>query len=117
MINPESEEQLTQRIGRINTIINGLENYAPFRMVVDDFRRNIQLVDGTWFTVDPKDVAKICELQATKRAALAVINLIDEYKSDLKRAQEALESVRDPEIQKGYYDYEPQEPVVGGAIY
>lgn len=88
-------------------IVNGLENYQPFKMLMEDFQKNLEIADGTWHLVKQDEMWKFWELKCTKLAAASILHVIDNYKAELNKAKQALEEIRNPEeIQSGYYDGE-----------
>lgn len=101
------EEKVLAGISRCNKIINGLENYEPFKMLIEDFKRSIVMADGAWHKLRTDQTAELSDLRVAKLAGEAIINVIETYKHDLHKYQEELAAIRHPDIvQGGYYDNE-----------
>lgn len=98
-------EELVRRISRCNKVLHGLENYEPFRIVLDDFKQQLEYADANWHvTFDEK---KLDELRVTKMAASSMVNCLDAYKRDLEVCVQKLAAFEHPElIQDSYVDKE-----------
>lgn len=97
--------ELTATTSRCSLIINGLENNESFNMLLDDFKKQREIIDNNWHLID--DPLKLNQLRITKFAALSLINSLDNYKHDLHKAQQTLAEIQAPDkVQGSYYDHE-----------
>ena len=96
-------EDAQQVIDRNTQIVNGLENYAPFQMLVEDFKKNLEIADGNWHLINIGQTDKFLELKTVKIAALTLINVVDSYKHDIDRAKERIDIAKG-KVQGSYYD-------------
>lgn len=100
-------EELQAKISRCQAIINGLENNESFNMLIQDLKKNIEIIDGNWHLVPVVEHGKLLELRVTKLAAVTLINIIDGYRNDVAAATKALAEIQHPDkIQGSYYDHE-----------
>ncbi len=103
-------DELRKKITRCNKVIEGLKNYEPFKIVVEDFKRSIELSDNNWqyLRLDKEeDMQKFYELKYNKLSALGILNIIRNYEYDLHQAQEQLFKIENPDkVQGGYVDNE-----------
>lgn len=98
-------DELVRRIGRIRTIIEGLENHEPFKMMVSDFQNTLISVDSSWHTV--LDAKRLEELRVNKLAAVSILNCLDHYKHDMNILVRQLAEMDYPDkIQNSYVDKE-----------
>lgn len=101
------EEDVLKAISRCSKIINGLENYEPFLLLIDDFHRSVDMADGSWHKLRADQASELSDLRVAKLAGEAIINVLETYKHDLQKYQEELAAIRHPDIvQGGYYDNE-----------
>lgn len=96
------EAEILKKIERSQVIFEGLQGYTPFLMMLDDFKDTIKSIDDGWHLFT--DINKLNELRITKFAAVSIINVLDNYKHDLVRAQEELVKLQNPDkiVNKDY---------------
>jgi len=101
----ESIQELHDRVHRNTTIVNGLEKNDAFKLLVDDFKATAKRLDDSWQWIQEEKVLQ--QAQITKMATLSIINAIDNYKYDIKVAQERLVALENQdEIQIADFDNE-----------
>jgi len=101
----EIKQDLSQRISRCSTIIHGLKNHEPFKMMVEDFSIMADRIDDNWHLIPDGDMDKLREARITKLAAISIINALGNYKFDYDQAQKKLTELENPKtIQSSYYD-------------
>jgi hypothetical protein len=95
-------EDLNKRIAKCNRMIEGLGNHGPFLEMLEDFKLTRQRIDDNWQLVS--DEKKLQEMRITKLAIMSVINIVEDYKHDLSKAQEELVKIENPDaiIHKDY---------------
>lgn len=99
------QNDLNARITRCSAIINGLENYEPFKMFLDDFKAQKDLIDNNWHLIT--DEKQLMQFRVTKFATLSLLDSIENYKHDLKKCQQDLTALLEPDkVQGSYYDHE-----------
>ena len=89
------ENEYLEKIAQCNLVITGLENNDSFKQVLKDFDAQRRMIDDNWQYIS--DPAKLEEMRITKLAVLSLLNIIDNYKHDLQKAQEELVKVRNPD--------------------
>lgn len=98
------KKELTNRVEELSPIVNGLENYEPYRQLLKLWDNTNKIADNSWhMTFDPQ---KLNELRITKYAALALINTIPNMKDELNRIQEELVKLNNPDLMVNK-DYDP----------
>lgn len=101
------ERELISKIEKFSNIINGLESNSAFKALIEDFRKNIEIIDSSWHLIPLTDGLKLMELRVTKLAAVTLVNVLDGYKNDLNNATKMLTEIKHPDkIQGSYYDNE-----------
>ena len=98
----ELESEITQRIGELDFIVNGLENYAPYQALTSSIEKTIKGIDDTWHLItDPKQYN---ELRTTKMAALEITQYIHIAKAELSKLREELVKLQNPDdfVNKDY---------------
>lgn len=89
--NRENLETIARRAG---AIVSGLEDSSAWKLVLEDFGKEIKRLDDTWqYIYEDKEWY---EYRITKMAAMKVANLIEDYKHDLNRASEELKALENP---------------------
>lgn len=101
----QMEKELIARIAKSNMVIQGLENHGPFKTVMEDFKGTIEMIDNSWHLVG--DPAKLNEFRVTKMAAISLVNCLDGYKFDMKKATEELAKIQNPDKLVSR-DYDPE---------
>ena len=76
-------------------VINGLESSGAWTIVLEDVEETRQRLDDTWQNIS--DEKQWYEFRVTKMAVMKIINLIDDYKNDLKTASEELFKAQNPD--------------------
>lgn len=88
----EMESYLIDRIEKCTTILEGLENNSAFMMLIEDFKKQANDIDGAWHL--QTDLNRLNEMRITKFATNALISALDNYKYDLNRSTEQLAKLR-----------------------
>jgi len=85
-------------------VVDSLESNPGWLAVVDDFNEQRWRLDDTWQNVS--DDKAWFEYRVTKLAVMKVLNLVDDYKNDMKVAldQKYKEDNPDKVIQKDYQE-------------
>lgn len=89
------EEVLMKIVNRSQTVINGLTESPAWGIVLEDITAHCKELDNTWQYVS--DDKKMHEFRITKIAVMKILNLINDYKSDMQRASQELKSLVSPE--------------------
>lgn len=89
------EDELLKRMERCNFVINGLQNYEPFRAILADFETTLKNIDRVWHLTS--DLNKLNELRITKLAATSLLNSLDNYKFDLEKCTKELAEIQNPD--------------------
>jgi hypothetical protein len=92
----EYENFLISRIEKCTAVLEGLENNAAFKMLVDDFKKSSEDIDMSWHL--ETDLNKLNELRITKFATNALISAMQNYRYDLEKATEQLAKLRNSDI-------------------
>jgi len=88
-------------------IINGLKDYAPFNMLLEDFEDMSNRVDDNWHLIKDGDWDTLRESRITKLAASSIINILDSYQHDYDQCAKRIAELENPDkIQSSYYDSE-----------
>lgn len=88
-------DDLFIRINRCNEIITGLEGNNAFKLALEDFEKQKKRIDDYWqYENDPKNLES---LKITKLATISVLNIVDNYKYDLKKAKQELYQLDNPD--------------------
>lgn len=95
-MNQNSRDSIVARIEKAKTIVDGLENSEAFRLFVKDFKDWADRLDSSWQYIQDDKVLK--EAQITKMATVTVINALDNYKAELKKAQDELTLMDNPDL-------------------
>ena len=100
---PKSKD-LQDIINRCQSVVDSLENSGGWSIVLDDFEEQRNRLDDTWQNVS--DEKAWFEYRITKLAVMKVLNLVDDYKSDMKLAldQKYKQDNPDKVIQKDYQE-------------
>lgn len=100
----DKEVSLQDVINRCQLIIDGLENNGAWLAVLEDFNEQRQRLDDTWQNVS--DDKAWYEYRITKLAVMKVLNLVEDYKSDMKVALEEKFKLDNPDkiIQRDYQE-------------
>jgi len=88
-------ETLQKRINRYQMIVNGLEDSEAWREVVNDFNVERKRMDDNWQKV--RDEKQWHEWRITKLAIMKIINIIDDYKNDIRVAKEEINKIDNPD--------------------
>lgn len=98
------ESELIGKIEECRVVVDGLKEYPPFKKVMSDFQKTVDMIDSCWHLTGELD--KLTELRISKLAAVSVLRILDNYEHDLKKASEDLRKLRnqDTEVAK---DYDP----------
>lgn len=101
MTEQEYRDDLILKIGKAETIIDGLSKCDAFKMVCTDVQKNIVDIDKTWHLLPESEdyIHKIKELRMCKMTSEYIVNLIDTYRMDLERLQAELFKLDNPETQ------------------
>lgn len=84
--------------------MDGLENSGGWLIVLEDFSEQRQRLDDTWQNVT--DEKTWFEYRITKMATMKVLNLVDDYRQDMKTALTEKYKLENPDkvIQKDYQE-------------
>ena len=94
--------ELINRIDRIKGIVSGLENNTSFKELLKDFEQNKIMADSAWHeTNDPK---LLDQLRILKFSAVALLTILDSYKSEIEQKEKELFKIDNPDevITKDY---------------
>jgi hypothetical protein len=82
--------------------VSELGNNGAYLELIEDFKNTAKALDNNWQFID--DEKKMKEARITKLAVMSVINAVDNYRLDLKRAEEELVKIDNPEklVNKDY---------------
>ena len=94
-VSPDRQEYLQDIINRCDLVINGLESSGAWTIVLEDVEETRQRLDDTWQNISNEK--QWYEFRVTKMAVMKIINLIDDYKNDLKTASEELFKAQNPD--------------------
>ena len=89
-------EQLQQVVNRSKVIIDGLEHNQSWEFVLEDLSKQQKHLDDTWQFV--KDEKQWFEYRITKLATMKLLNLVDDYKADMQRAETEIFTINNPDI-------------------
>lgn len=78
-----SKEWVEKRKETVKTIIDGLENYEPFLLMLEDKKASSKFSDDNWHLIDLEDKDKLLELKYNKLASEKMVHCIEEYKQEL----------------------------------
>jgi len=90
----QHKETLDNIERRSGLVISGLENSSSWKLVLEDFGKEVKRLDDSWQYI--YDEKQWYEWRVTKLAAIKVVNLIEDYKQDLDRAKEELKIINNP---------------------
>ena len=90
------EEALIQQIADLEFLVKGLEHYAPFKKAIEMWATTRDRIDETWHLLNP-DSDKFRELRVTKYAVNTLIEFIPNLKQDLRKCQEDLVKLQNPD--------------------
>ena len=95
-------ENLHRIIAKSNMVINSLEHNDAFNQVLSDFEEQKKRIDNNWHLISKKEDLE--EMRITKLAVMSILNVLDNYRFDLKKAQEELIKLDNPKdlINKDY---------------
>lgn len=97
-------ETLRDRINHCTTVVQDLKSNSAFQLVVQDFKRNIEIADSNWHYIDIDSPAKdgktsgkdlMNQLKYNKLAGLAVVNLIENYEKEIESHLKAIAEVQE----------------------
>ena len=96
------ETELIKEIETLSFIVNGLENYEPFRRLLNIFNETIIACDNNWHLI--ADLNKLNELRISKLAANSLVNTVSNLKDRLEKFQNELITLRNPDdiVNKDY---------------
>lgn len=87
--------ELVNRLDRIKGIVSGLESNASFKELLKDFEQNKIMADSAWHeTTDPK---LLDQLRVLKFSAVALLTILDAYKSEIVEKEKELFKMEHPE--------------------
>lgn len=90
----EIEAYLSAQTDELNFLVQGLENYEPFLKLIEKFKRTSDSLDASWHLFT--DPVKFNEARITKFAAMELIHIVDNLKSDLEKAHIELAKLKNP---------------------
>ncbi len=95
----EYREGLISKISRCQAVVTDLSQAKGFEYVVEDVKKSIQQIDDNWHFIQEGDdwANKIKELRLTKMASGYIVNLVNVYKEEMKKYQEELEKIDNPD--------------------
>jgi hypothetical protein len=88
-------DELQALINRCQLIVDNLEHNVGWEGVLEDFKRERQRLDDNWQFVTDKE--KWIEWRATKMAVIKVLNVVEDYKMDMKTAIEEKFTLENPD--------------------
>lgn len=96
------EENLIKEIERLSFIVDGLNNYEPYKALIKHFEEAVAECDGVWHLETSPDGLR--ELRITKMAAQAIIDKLPSLNAELDQFKEELAKLQNPEehINKDY---------------
>lgn len=87
---------LQRVIETCQVVVDNLENNPGWHRVVEDFEAQRDRLDNTWQNVT--DEKTWMEFRVTKLAVNKVLNIIEDYKADKKRAFEEMFKIQNPDV-------------------
>lgn len=98
----QEENELIEKIGECNTVINDIDNSPVWKIIIKDMEGQRKYLDDNWQNIFEEE--KLKRARELKMSVMHILNIKDKYASDLKTAQERLEIIRNPqnEIDKDY---------------
>lgn len=91
----ELREEYIDRSSRDLQIVTGLESSDSWRMIIEDQTENIKRIDSCWQFIPKSDEKRLDDLRIAKMAGLTIINLLESYKSDMIKCQQAVKELED----------------------
>lgn len=89
-------EELRQRVAKCNRIITELEPNGGFKDLLSDFEATKKRIDDNWHLVsDPKQLE---EMRVTKLAVSSILTSLENYRHDMKLAQEEIAKIENPDL-------------------
>lgn len=89
------EQQLIQRIGECEIVINELDNSGVWKIVQKDLQEQRQMLDDNWQEITEPD--KLQKARELKHATVHILNLKENYKEELEAKQKELKVLQSPE--------------------
>ena len=86
----DNKEFLISKISRNSQILQELENSNAWRLICEDYKKEIEKVDSTWHLIPVEQKEKLEELRIMKMALVQIIEMPENYRHDLLKAQEQL---------------------------
>ena len=87
-------DDLSKTIEGLQFIVNGLENHEPYRRLIEIYQENILVADDSWhLAVDQKQLE---DIRIKKLAAELIVKEIPTIKQSIKRLQEELVKMQNP---------------------
>lgn len=100
-------DELKDELSRIKEIVEGLRDYKPFQMLVEEIQKLADSADCEWHTLSMQDRERFEELKLQKRTALTIINSLDALQARQEEIQNELNAQEQPDkYQASYYDQE-----------
>lgn len=103
-ISAKKPEDLQGFINHCQLVVDSLENNAGWLAALNDFEEQRQRLDDTWQNVSEEKAW--FEYRITKLAVMKVLNLVEDYRGDMKLALEQKYKQDNPDkvIQKDYQE-------------
>lgn len=73
-----------------------MEHNQSWEFVLEDLSKQQKHLDDTWQFV--KDEKQWFEYRITKLATMKLLNLVDDYKADMQRAETEIFTINNPDI-------------------
>jgi hypothetical protein len=90
----QRKEFLREFVSRATMIVEDLGSSNAWNLVLEDFEKQRKLLDDNWqYVMDEK---KMHEFRVSKMAVHKILNLVNDYKNDLKMAGDELNAIENP---------------------
>ncbi len=91
----ELRDETIKQIGRLEKVVNALDNSEAWKIVVEDYQRGEKMIDDSW--INEFDEKRLKQFRVTKLASREVSQLLDKYKYDLELARKQLFQIDNPD--------------------
>lgn len=86
----DNKEFLISKISRNSQVVQELEGSAAWKIIKEDFEKERDRIDNTWHMVPEERKNDLTELRVAKMAITQILNMPENYRHDLVKAQEQL---------------------------
>lgn len=86
----DNKDFLMGKISRNSQIVQELENSTAWRLICEDYKKEIEKIDSTWHLVPSDKKDQLEELRVMKMALVQIVEMPENYRHDLLKAQEQL---------------------------